>query len=419
MRRLRLLALAAAVSALAGCAADDEELLAPVVPTTGGELFQRYVAIGNSITAGMQSFGLTDSLQAAAYPSLIAAQAGAAFVTPGFNDPGCPSPLAQPFLLGSGTIGGPNAPPCALRSSPQPRIVQNLAVPGAEMADALNALNNPNPGDFFNRLQTFVLGGRSMVRAMIQADPSLVTVALGSGDALGAVNGGDPGDLTPVADFRASVERIAAAIADSTDAEDAVFIGAFNGMYAPYVQPGAYFFALRQAGALPIPVNANCAPGTPGSRNLVSFDPLVFDRATTTEINCADDAPSVLSLAEQAAVAARVAAYNQAIREVAEARGFLFVDINPLFAAQLANPNAIRKCQGFLGLTPTSTPAEFQQAVVATCPGPTAPNFFGALFSFDAQHPSSLAHRIIANQVIAALNAEHGLSIPALSIPAF
>ena len=53
---------------------------------------------------------------------------------------------------------------------------------------------------------------------------------------------------------------------------------------------------------------------------------------------------------------------------------------------------------------------------MSTCPGPTAPNFFGALFSFDAQHPSSLAHRIIANEVIRALNAKHGLSIPLLAL---
>lgn len=412
-KRLAMPLLGAAL--LAGCAAEDEELLAPEVPAVGGELFERYVAIGNSITAGMQSFGLTDSLQVRAYPSLVAAQAGARFVTPGFNQPGCPPPLAQPFLLGSGTIGGPNAPLCALRRTPQPRIVQNLAVPGADVSDALNALGNPSPADFFNRLQTFILGGRSMVQAMVQADPSLVSVALGSGDALSAVNNGDISLLTPAADFRADIERIATVIADSTDAE-AVFIGAFNPMFAPYVQPGAYFFALSRTGSFPLPVNANCAPGTPGSANLVSFEPLIFDRGAVAEINCAADAPYVLGPAEQLVVAQRVAQYNQAIAEVAAQRGFAFVDINPLFQAQLANPDAIRKCQGFRSAT---TPAQFQQAVVETCPHPTAPNFFGALFSFDSQHPSSLAHRIIANAVIGELNAEYGLGIPPLDLPAF
>ena len=65
----------------------------------------------------------------------------------------------------------PDAPACALRRTPQPRFVQNLAVPGAEIGDALDALNNPNPADFFNRLQTFILGGRSMVHAMIAGAP--------------------------------------------------------------------------------------------------------------------------------------------------------------------------------------------------------------------------------------------------------
>lgn len=101
---------------------------------------------------------------------------------------------------------------------------------------------------------------------------------------------------------------------------------------------------------------------------------------------------------------------------MAAQRGYVFVDINPLFQAQLANPDAIRKCQGFRS---ANTPAQFQQAVVATCPHPTAPNFFGALFSFDSLHPSSLAHRIIANAVIGELNAEYKLGIPPLGIPAF
>ena len=38
-------------------------------------LLTRYVSLGNSLTAGIQSGGLTDSLQLRAYPVLIARQA--------------------------------------------------------------------------------------------------------------------------------------------------------------------------------------------------------------------------------------------------------------------------------------------------------------------------------------------------------
>src|SRR5207249_4203690 len=97
-----------AIAGIAACGDADKMVLGPVDPT-GGSIFRTYVALGNSITAGMQSVGLNDSTQKAAYPVLFAAQAGARFAYPSFPkafvvpsgstalviQSGCPAPLGN------------------------------------------------------------------------------------------------------------------------------------------------------------------------------------------------------------------------------------------------------------------------------------------------------------------------------------
>jgi hypothetical protein len=74
------LGLGAAV-AIAGCGDADGKLFLPVNPP-GGALFSSYVALGNSITAGVQSGGINDSTQRQSYEYLLAQQAGTRFAYP-------------------------------------------------------------------------------------------------------------------------------------------------------------------------------------------------------------------------------------------------------------------------------------------------------------------------------------------------
>src|SRR5438105_4749803 len=61
--------LAAGLTLALAAACHQDELFTPLVPSyAGGAMFQRYVSFGNSITAGIQSGGLNDSLQKLAYP---------------------------------------------------------------------------------------------------------------------------------------------------------------------------------------------------------------------------------------------------------------------------------------------------------------------------------------------------------------
>jgi hypothetical protein len=404
-----------AIALLSGCAEEGDDIMTPEGELLGGELFARYVSLGNSITAGFQSLGINDSTQRQAYPYVIAQHANATFNLPLLPRPGCPPPLSAPFstMTIAGTPLGQAF--CLFRASPSPRILQNLAVPGANILDAVDHLANKDAGDTFNRLQTFILGGRSMIDAMIAADPTLISVMLGSGDALGAALDGDASKLTSVSSFESSLNDLVAAIG-ATNAQDVIVIGAVNANVMPALQPGLFYWAVKQnpatAPLLPKNVNDNCAPVTgtgqpnPLTRNIISYT-ILFSAAP--EISCADDAPFVLPPAEQAAISTRVGEYNGLLAAAATQNDWIYIDPNDLLLPALANPNLIRKCQG---LATAQTAQAIFTAIQTTCPSPLPMVGFGLYISFDGIHPSAWAHNVLAQTIIAAVNDKHGLQIP-------
>lgn len=422
MRRVKLRTLAAVLAAIplvAGCAVDDD---IPTTPPVGGALFSRYVALGNSITAGYQSGGLNGALQVRAYPYLLAAKAGARFDVPLVATPGCPRPFLAPLRPDSlaGTVNT-----CFLVNSP--RIAQNVAVPGEAIADLVTA---PTTGQL-GALHNLLIGPRTQVQAMLDANPSLVSVWIGNNDALGVVGGrgtvlpGDTAALTSTAVFQQNLSAIVGEIEKTPAAQNdaVILIGVVDVGIVPLIQPGAFFFLARDAAGRfnGKPVNANCSPvnalGQPNplSANLVNFQ---IVRSAVPEISCANDAPLVINATERLAITNRVNAFNAAIKAAADANGYIYVDPNAILAPFVTETTAagrynfIRKCQG---LATATTPAAFQAAVLNSCPvpGPTAaPNQFGSLFSFDAVHPSSLAHEIIADALAAQINARFGTELP-------
>lgn len=371
-------------------------------------LMERYVALGNSLTAGFQSGGLHEQFQEQAYPVLLAARADARFVIPAIQFPGCPVPLAAPLSTETiDTIPGG----CAGRVLPAPAQINNLAVPGAAVADVSNPLYTGGG------LATILLGGQTQLGRMLAMDPTLVSVWIGNNDALGAALSGDTTRLTPLATFQSEFDEIVAAIGEST-AEDAILIGVANAMaMAPALQPGAYFWAIDNSDspyAALLDVNDNCAPGTAGGSRLVSFlgisAQLAQNPGGPAVINCDAEAPFVLNTEEMQAIGMRVAMFNAHIEAAADANGWIYIDPMVEFVGPaLADPDLIRKCQG---LATASTPEEFGAAVQNTCPGPTAPNFFGAYFSFDGVHPSAEGHVAIADALAIALNEKHDLGLP-------
>ena len=453
--RLRLLALAAAALSLGACADDDQGFSTTPTPANGA-IFSRYMALGNSITAGFQSGGISDSTQARSYAPLLAAKAGITnFGIPAIARPGCPVPFVAPLTAAAGV-----APTCARSATgAQVNFVQNVAVPGARLLDLLRV-----PSGQLGQLNTLIVGPRTQVRAMKEGQPTFVSVWVGNNDALEASLSGNLGPsatradstLTPLATFQAQLAQLVDSI-KSVNPQGVMLVGVVDAVRAvPLIQPGAYFFAASQATAGRFngkPVNANCSPVTalgqpnPLSRNMVSFQ--IVGDANFGEINCDPNAyPAgdprrgvyLLDTGEQAIVRNRVGTtaggtasgggYNAAIRAAADANGWLYVDPNLIFNVFLAESVAppagtgtlrlfqrVRKCQHLA--SPTLTPAQFPEAVAKSCPNPSAlppsnvgaPGLFGSLFSFDGVHPSTEAHQLIAEYFAAYINRKYGTTL--------
>lgn len=414
LRRIVLLALLP----LAGGCTEDERLLLPD-RTTESALFRRYVALGNSITAGFMSSGINDSTQRLAYPVLLANRARVSFGVPSLAMPGCPPPLVGvldtlpdgTFALETDRVGGGTASTCNLRQLPAPERVQNFAVPGARIADAILP-SGEGPSD--NILSTLILGGRSQVEAMIAAEPTLVSAWLGNNDALGGALSGDLSRMTPLAEFQESASELARHIRIANPAE-AVLIGVVDPMIAPVLQPGLYYWALDQLGLSPKPVDDSCAPRDPDgftnarSMNLVSF--LIYEDEQVPAISCEDSAPYLLNAAERTEVDARVSAFNQALSSEANQHGWIYVNPNSVLDNALTGAVAANRLRGCRGLDNGDSVDEIIATVMQQCPWPDAPNFWGSFLTFDGVHPSGELHRIVANAVASAINSANDLTL--------
>lgn len=410
-RRLAALALALPL-ALGAC--DDESLLSP--EPEGGELFSRYVALGNSITAGFQSQGINDSTQSRSYATFLAQDAGAPFEIPALRRPGCPAPLVNVF---DGTrVGGTGADDCALRVGPPPPFLNNVAVPGAQVVDALT---NLGPETNANALTTLLLGGRTQIQAAAEVRPTFASVWLGNNDVLGAGLQGDPSLITPVADFAARYGAVLDSLESVATDEglEGVLVGVANVTLIPFLSPGAAYFAAEQQGALPpdFDVADNCAPGSAGGVGGSTFVPFTYgvgvmlSLATAGQpvtLDCTDNRPieeivgpgavpegvagtSLLVGSETQQLVGTVQAYNEVIRAEAEDRGWAYFDPNPLLLARLE--------AGDIPLFPNLT-------------GPAAVNQpFGPLFSKDGVHPSTQAHRVLADSLASVIDAAYDTDI--------
>jgi lysophospholipase L1-like esterase len=417
----------AALTLVAGCRS-DESLNAPDLSNNDG-MFRRYVAMGNSITAGFQSGGINDSTQLEAYPVLVAAAAKASFFPPLLTWPGCPPPIAVNTTAPPTRVGGGGPTDCALREGRPLPYVSNVAVPGVT---SFGVVDNASPAGGTNPLTQFILGGRTQVRAMVDAQPTFVSVWIGNNDVLASLtdptNPGDPALLTPVAAFEANYAEVLDSVVKL--GARAVLVAVGDVTTIPYASSGATYWCLKTGACPGIPAGGfpagftvadDCAPlasglaGASGDSVLVPWTVGVAKLTAaaggaSATLECAADAEVVLA-AEFATMRAAVAGYNAFIRAQAAQHGWAYLDLNPALLAikqaDLAAPS----------------PGQFPRIASFPClPGAacgaggavntTANVLFGTYFSLDGVHPSGLAHRAIADSLISAVNAAYGTTIP-------
>lgn len=386
---------------LLAAACQNDVLNSPSVPSyTGGAMFQRYVAMGNSITAGFQSGGIDDSTQRRSYAVLVAGQMrGDRFYYPSLVNPGCPPPFTNIFtqtrIIGTGTT-------CFFRSPALPPYISNVAVPGAETVDML--VNGPPPTANSNALTQLFLGGRTQVQAMMDAHPTFVSVWAGNNDLLGAATAGDTTLATDTAAFHASYAQALDAV-EATGAQALLIpvgLGHLaNNVVLPFFSSGTQWFGVISSGAFapaPLTVAANCAPPR-GDTVLVSFSygfGLVATASGGTPVTLDCTAPPVIEPAETRFLALLQLRYNAIIQAEATARGFAYTDSVNVMMDSLA------------AVAPAGSQFRPFPAVGAAC----SASPFGLAFSCDGIHPSTATQLLIARKVVRAINQKYFSAIP-------
>ena len=411
MQRTRMIAaLVLALPLFAGCYENDP-LNAPDLSTSNG-LMARYVSMGNSITAGYQSAGINDSTQQRSYAVLFASRANAPFFVPSLQGRGCAPPLTNNV---SGTrVGGGTASTCDLRADERLFYVSNVAVPGAT---SLSPITNMGAGANSNALTTFILGGRTQIQAMQDADPTFITMWIGNNDVLGSLtfslDPGNPALVTPQDTFVARYDEILDSI-EATGNPPTVLFSVADVTLIPYTSRGATYWCLRTGlcpgvPAAPFPpnfgVDISCAPSaavpTSAGENILVPWPVGIPKIAAaaqgapagipqTTLNCTTD--PVVSPSELANLQAAVAGYNSYISSAAAARGMAYLDVNAALAT----------------LPPGAIPP-FPDISGALAGGSVT---FGPYFSLDGVHPSTLAHQTISDALVATVNSYFGTSIP-------
>ena len=415
-RKLRVGAIAAAAITIAAlaCTKDSVDILEPT--PAANPIFQRYVALGNSITAGYQSGGINDSTQKQSYARLLAGQMHTSYVYPALVDPGCAPPINN-FQTQTRVGNGSTSTTCNLRDpSTTLRAQNNVAVPGATSFDPTATSTGAS-----NVLTQLFLGGKTQVQRALDADPTFVTVWIGNNDVLDAAakgvtvyqNAKDASStairsalstqgitdtITFVANYKKMIDQLTAAEPNLKG----VLIGVVNVTQIPFIfsidsligEPAtkAYFDAA-------VGHTTTITPDCAGSGALVTLGMIQFLKANpTAPLACTKGAvptaPAVgdffiLDVADQALFNKVITRYNGYIKAKADSIGFAYLDPNPLLGSLKGVPGGI--------------------PLVPVLSSPTAT--FGPYISLDGIHPSATAHAAIANALVAVINAKYQTSL--------
>jgi lysophospholipase L1-like esterase len=376
-----------------------------VEPAPASAIFQSYVALGNSITAGYQSGGINDSTQKLSYAVLLAAAMHTRFAYPSLSMPGCPPPVSNLLTQARVTLTGQPASTgttCLLRNPASvTAVLNNVAVPGVTSFDPTAPV-----GPAASALTELFLGGETMVQKALDAKPTFASIWIGNNDVLGPGTSGLIATATPFVNFQRNYAIIVKALLDSAPNLKGVLIAVAQVPNVPLMIPAAAFAnptvlgaAAQVAGRAVALDPVTCAGAGLGS--LIDFQYLAAIRARPAAlpgtIFCSPISGGgqsdlgdflVLDPTENASLTALINSYNAYIKAKADSIGFAFFDPNPLLAGLKAN-----------GSVPV-----FPNLTSATQP-------FGQFFSLDGVHPAAAAHVLIADSLVSVINAKYGTTL--------
>lgn len=391
-----------------GCE-DRSDLTAPDVDT-GNADFTRYVALGNSLTAGVQSGALFQSGQNYSYAALIAKQVNTTFEIPFISDPGLPSGAngrievisIDPFIT---TINTSMGQPI---NTTYPAPYNNLGVPGAFVYDILNATNandcytakfaqSPNP--LFDVILRGL--GSEFTQAKLQ-QPTFLTLWIGNNDVLGFATSGGTIPYTPEQNFGGLYSQLI----DSIKTLNAKVVVA----NIPDVSTIPFFTTvgdqLRAQGISTIwgtDYNNQVIPMNLSSTliTLPASELLYDENGNPTGIGLTQSNPLpnnvLLDSVEISVIQNVVRSYNTTINSlVSNAANFALVDIYSLL-------NMYRAADLLGGIETDGI--KFSTLFVS-----------GGMFSLDGVHLTSQGYALVANEFIKKINEKFNAKIPLINV---
>lgn len=395
----------------------------PSFAARGSADFTRFVAIGDSYGAGFEAGSLNERHQPFGWPTIIARQVGLqicspaasatdnCFAIPLISNPGLPG--GELVFNGSTlvTVPGSGVPLMAGFGRPY----NNLSVPGYTVG-AVQALTGAEPTSGLG--QVILRGLGTEVNQALALHPTFIAIWIGGNDFLGAVSVGDPTKLTPSATFAAQYKAMLDTLTAGAPNAGMVLgtlpasfaappltsrlpAVVFDQNFQPVVVGGNQIplFYLPAGSTTPAAVPAGSIfllsslsryqQGFGLPPNLKAVPPFSLLPHTGEPLTDAE----IITPAEQAVFAQRIADYNATITAEATARNIPVADIKGLFD-RLTTP------QVFGGVALTNTWIS------------------GGLFSNDGVHLTDIGYTLFANEYIKAINNGYGTEIPLASITA-
>jgi lysophospholipase L1-like esterase len=395
-----------------GCSPGDPEQTAlSITQPSGPAALQRYVAIGNSISAGYMDSGLIINGQLSSFPFQIALQLGYSpdpssddwFAQPltawpgiGTTDVGDPTLVAGVLHWNGSSIEPVGVTPLAqvqslLQATQYPTPYPNLGIPGAYSLDVEGTLDSsestrPNNAYFDSILRNPTFGNVDMLNQAIAQGPTLVTLWIGSNDVLLGATGGNPVVGENVIPAAVVAEAIEGAVAGLDEGVHARF------GYHPHLVVGNIPSITSVPYFIPKAVFDNVV-GLPFPSEEENVEFVTFPALGEVTGGAYAELPShrTLTADETSAVETTVADINAAIDDLAGQYGYTVADANALLAG-LSTPEATH----FVFLVGQGMTVE--QAAATT------------RFSLDGFHPNNRGQTLLANLFIEGINTELGLS---------
>ncbi len=400
--------------ALAGCqgpCSKIEPITAP--PLTSGSVdFTTYVSAGTSISAGWQSGGLVDRHQVRSFPTLFARQIGktvqtdgrGTFTLPTYDRDGFPqlmhivsySPL---IVTNTGrTTGNPT-------NLAQASAYHNMAVPFAIAFDFVDSSfyynANVHPAAAIPLFDNIVRHRGTIAASALSLAPTFLTWEYGSNEVLGPTSSGAAAATTTGENYTAVVNASLNAIHGALPNTRIAVMNVPDVTSVPFVTTLPPFTVSLTTGQ-PLPLIGVSGPLQLGDFVLLTASTLIATTGTGIPAGGYNYLnPSVASNGQPLpeSVILRAAEASQTRTEVTEMNAAIAAQVAARPYVALVDLNAILNDIAANGLLLGGTLF-------------TTDYITGGLFSLDGVHPNDLAHAVICNALIDAVNGRFGAGVP-------